>query len=496
MQRILLKSKIHRATVTDSNLQYERSLTIDEELLRSADILQYEQIKIYNVSNGESRPRTPTCAAHLRRAPSPRWAAPAAPSPTGARPSPARARPARARRTSLASRACAAASRTLAEVAPVHSPIAAAAPCSAEASVLNDKILAAGVVALLGAGIALGACGSDSEATGDDGGVEAGSGFANDGGGGGGGGDAFIGCAKTTKKAEKLPVDMVLGLDTSFSMDFDSKWTNVRDALKAFVSNPAYADLGIALQFFPIRKQCSVPDYATPAVPLSLQPAAQAPISAALDNQQMSGGTPMVPLLEGLAKYLKANPNPARKQVIVLATDGFPDDTCIAGTATSKANTIENAVLVADQAFKATPSIPTFVIGVGSELAALNAIGQAGGTGNAILVDTSANAQAAFLTALDTIRRAAIPCDFPLPEFGAFDAANTNVTYTPASGISQPYAFVGNEAGCAKAPTDGWYFDSETTPTKIILCKGACDVVKADDSGTVDVVYGCPRIVR
>jgi aspartate 1-decarboxylase len=53
MQRILLKSKIHRATVTDSNLQYEGSLTIDEDLLRFADIFPYEQIKIYNVSNGE-----------------------------------------------------------------------------------------------------------------------------------------------------------------------------------------------------------------------------------------------------------------------------------------------------------------------------------------------------------------------------------------------------------------------------------------------------------
>ncbi len=53
MQRILLKSKIHRATVTDSNLQYEGSLTIDEELLQRADIAPYEQIKIYNVSNGE-----------------------------------------------------------------------------------------------------------------------------------------------------------------------------------------------------------------------------------------------------------------------------------------------------------------------------------------------------------------------------------------------------------------------------------------------------------
>ena len=53
MQRILLKSKIHRATVTESNLHYEGSLTVDGDLLRFADILPYEQIKIYNVSNGE-----------------------------------------------------------------------------------------------------------------------------------------------------------------------------------------------------------------------------------------------------------------------------------------------------------------------------------------------------------------------------------------------------------------------------------------------------------
>lgn len=53
MQRIMLKSKIHRATVTDANLDYEGSLTVDAELLQMADILPFEQIKIYNVSNGE-----------------------------------------------------------------------------------------------------------------------------------------------------------------------------------------------------------------------------------------------------------------------------------------------------------------------------------------------------------------------------------------------------------------------------------------------------------
>jgi aspartate 1-decarboxylase len=52
MQRILMKSKIHRVRITDSNLDYEGSLTIDETLMQAADILPYEQIKIYNLYNG------------------------------------------------------------------------------------------------------------------------------------------------------------------------------------------------------------------------------------------------------------------------------------------------------------------------------------------------------------------------------------------------------------------------------------------------------------
>jgi aspartate 1-decarboxylase len=52
MQRTLLKSKIHRVRVTDANLNYEGSLTIDADLMKAADILSYEQIKIYNIYNG------------------------------------------------------------------------------------------------------------------------------------------------------------------------------------------------------------------------------------------------------------------------------------------------------------------------------------------------------------------------------------------------------------------------------------------------------------
>ena len=53
MFKIMMKSKIHRARVTESNLHYEGSITIDEALMEEADILPYEQVEIYNVTNGE-----------------------------------------------------------------------------------------------------------------------------------------------------------------------------------------------------------------------------------------------------------------------------------------------------------------------------------------------------------------------------------------------------------------------------------------------------------
>jgi aspartate 1-decarboxylase len=53
MTRTMLKSKLHRAHVTHSELHYEGSCAIDENLLDAADIHEYEQIQIYNVSNGE-----------------------------------------------------------------------------------------------------------------------------------------------------------------------------------------------------------------------------------------------------------------------------------------------------------------------------------------------------------------------------------------------------------------------------------------------------------
>jgi aspartate 1-decarboxylase len=53
MKRTLLKSKIHRATVTDANLLYQGSVTIDPVLMEAADFVHHERVEIYNCTNGE-----------------------------------------------------------------------------------------------------------------------------------------------------------------------------------------------------------------------------------------------------------------------------------------------------------------------------------------------------------------------------------------------------------------------------------------------------------
>jgi len=53
MQRIMLRSKIHRVAVTQADLHYEGSCGIDESLLDAADIREFEKIELYNINNGE-----------------------------------------------------------------------------------------------------------------------------------------------------------------------------------------------------------------------------------------------------------------------------------------------------------------------------------------------------------------------------------------------------------------------------------------------------------
>jgi aspartate 1-decarboxylase len=53
MQIEILKSKIHRATVTDANIDYVGSITIDEDLMDAANLIEFEKVQVLNINNGE-----------------------------------------------------------------------------------------------------------------------------------------------------------------------------------------------------------------------------------------------------------------------------------------------------------------------------------------------------------------------------------------------------------------------------------------------------------
>ena len=53
MLRIMLKSKIHNARVTEKNVNYQGSITLSKDLIREAELFPFEQVHIYNISNGE-----------------------------------------------------------------------------------------------------------------------------------------------------------------------------------------------------------------------------------------------------------------------------------------------------------------------------------------------------------------------------------------------------------------------------------------------------------
>jgi hypothetical protein len=269
----------------------------------------------------------------------------------------------------------------------------------------------------------------------------------------------------------------------------------VKGALLSFVSQPSQAELGLSMQFFPLRAQCDVPSYADPALPMATLADSRDQVEAEVNARRMSGGTPIVQVLQGMGDYAAgwAKDHPDRKTVLVLATDGVPDATCAQGT--DPPNDLANAAKMAKSLLEGTPSIPVFVIGVGEELESLNAIAEAGGTERAVLISDGASAQKDFLAALQGIRKKSLACDYLVPEDSSrIDFNTVNVRYTEGSAKPSTFFYVSDESGCELKPDEGWYYDDPSNPTKVVLCPDTCSrVVNAEDA-SIDIEYGCERV--
>ena len=207
----------------------------------------------------------------------------------------------------------------------------------------------------------------------------------------------------------------------------------------------------------------------------------------------------MAPMLEGVMAYATewAKTHTDRKVVVVLASDGIPDDTCLDPPSPVLPNTLDNVVKIAGDATKGETPIATFVIGVGPELTSLNQIAQAGSSADAILVDSSKDTQNAFLQALATVRKRALSCSFEIkaPADGALDYNQVNVAFT-TNGQSETFYRVGDKSECIASPTNAWYYDDPVKPTTIVLCEDTCTRVQAANAGKVDLQFGCATVVK
>lgn len=331
-------------------------------------------------------------------------------------------------------------------------------------------------------------------------------------------------CATETQHADLVPLDLFIMLDQSGSMvepvkGGGSKWAAVTTALKAFFTDPKSAGLGIGIQYFAIpysvappvsckldadcagygpclfgvcnggdgKDSCNTADYSTADVEIApLDPVQAGKLGASVDAHGPSTATPTAPALAGAIQHASAwaSANPTHIVIVVLATDGDPSECTVHDIPAIKALAVNGVA--------ASPSIKTFVIGVGPSLAALNDIAAGGGTGQAFLVDTGGDVVAQLAAALGQIQKSAIGCEYaiPQPQGGKLDYAKVNVHYTP--GVGAPKVFLNvKDLGACDPVAGGWYYDDAVNPQKIILCPVSCGLVSGDANGKVDVVLGC-----
>jgi hypothetical protein len=369
-------------------------------------------------------------------------------------------------------------------------------------------------------------------------------------------GDANLGadtaCATASVAAVRLPAYLQLVVDASGSMDgFDGvtylagerepdpdvattrldllnvatnqtgrKWIALRGALKAF-----FDDLVVkADPFFAVGMYLFSSNTPKPATAIDVPIGYVNAAHAALLKDRLSppvfpmGGTPLLASIDGqlpvLAAYTPSAPvRPGGKRVLVVITDGVP--TVGAGQTQAVANAAVVASVAAASA--ATPSTPTFAIGVGNPLGPevlfdellMGRIATAGRTGETGCnttwsgtnmtgvpchlqvtpgAKTAAQLKQDFLDAFNRIRDKSASCELILDrtDAGTLDPTKVNVFLT-TGGVERPVA---------KGTMNGWSFDNDASPGKVVLNGSACAALKADPVASARIVIGCATVLE
>jgi hypothetical protein len=308
-------------------------------------------------------------------------------------------------------------------------------------------------------------------------------------------------CVSTSKSALTFQLDILFLVDTTGSMLANGKWDSQTKALSAFFTDPRAEGIGVGIKFFPDFEGaypiCDDNVYAVPDVSISpLSQVHAGMLNVAMSQRSPLGGTPLGSAVQGGLRFASTwkKQNPEHNVVLVLATDGLPDDTCKFTPPGRVANTISAVSAEVKSAYEASPPVPTYVIGVGSELAPLNDVANAGGTGQAVFIDTTKDVASQMVAAFDAIRRKELTCEYAIPVpsgSSQIDYTKVNIRFVDELGYAD-FLYVASPENCNKT-NYGWFYDNPATPSRIILCEPFCSEVKASRTGKIDVAYGCQR---
>ncbi len=301
-------------------------------------------------------------------------------------------------------------------------------------------------------------------------------------------------CASSTQTASLAPLDLYIMMDQSGSMDLAtgtgvSKWVAISSAIQGFLTDVKSIGIGVGIQYFPLTT-CSSAEYAKPEVAIADLPANATNIMASIAKHGPNGSTPTAAALGGAISYAQAfaATKPGHVIAVVLATDGVP-------TGCAPLDTVAAVAQIAAAGLTSPAAVHTFVIGVGTETASLNAIAVAGGTKSALIVDVTGNVEQQFAAALKTIQGAALACSYAIPVAPAgqtLDLNKVNVQITLSGGTPQLLNYVATDADCS-ATSGGWHFDNPSAPTKILLCATSCAVPLSASTAKVEILLGCAR---
>jgi hypothetical protein len=330
-----------------------------------------------------------------------------------------------------------------------------------------------------------------SDASGGTGGVGGSAGSSGVGGSGGTSGTGgTVACQPHSEVAVRKGLNLYFMVDSSFAIGLQPVWGQIREAITAFVDEPANAGVGVGVRYFGVV--CDPLEYAMPAVEVAPLPDAAAPIKQSLPLLPLDGvAAAIAPAVTGgvLHAVELEMADPMRDTDVLLLTDGIADPAC-SDLASATRNVLAARV--------GTPSVRTHVIAIDAvfldplsavDLTPLDQLAAAGGTIAARRVVADLNSGPQIQAALRAVREAADPCSFKLPDGFVLD--RTVMEWMPdGAPDSSPVVWprVDNAAACGSEPA----MYRQTGSSDLELCPTACVAFKSTPAGKLNVRLECP----